>query len=81
MARRLSGEQFAMDTPPSLVNTPDAAKRKIGGFAESIKKFRLSSDMQSPTRRNIASVRDALTLAAVDDIVDSENEKENVAYA
>ncbi|KAJ2779388.1 hypothetical protein GGI15_003893 [Coemansia interrupta] len=81
MTRRLSGEKFVMDTPPSLANTPDAAKRKVGGFAESIKKFRLSADLQSPTRRNIGSRRDSLTLAAIDDIVDSENEKENVAYA
>ncbi|KAJ1854198.1 hypothetical protein LPJ57_007440, partial [Coemansia sp. RSA 486] len=85
LGKRLSGDRFIMDTPPSLVNSPDYAKRKLDSFVDSVKKFRFTMQQQqqqpvlSPTR-GITALRKRLE-AKVDDIIDSsDSEKENTVY-
>ncbi|KAJ2703208.1 Rad2 nuclease [Coemansia sp. IMI 203386] len=84
LGKRLSGDRFIMDTPPSLVNSPDYAKRKLDSFVDSVKKFRFTTQQQqqpvaSPTR-GITALRKRLE-SKVDDIIDSsDSEKENTVY-
>ncbi|KAJ2602782.1 Rad2 nuclease [Coemansia sp. RSA 1721] len=84
LGKRLSGDRFIMDTPPSLVNSPDYAKRKLDSFVDSVKKFRFTTQQQqqpvASPNRGITALRRRLE-AKVDDIIDSsDSEKENTVY-
>ncbi|KAJ1647379.1 Rad2 nuclease [Coemansia asiatica] len=87
LGRRLSGDRFVMDTPPSLVNSPDPVKRKLDVFVDSVKKYRFTTQQQqqqshsvmSPTH-GISALRKRLE-TKIDDIVDSsDSEKENAIF-
>ncbi|KAJ1933368.1 hypothetical protein GGF37_006754, partial [Kickxella alabastrina] len=84
MGRRISSDHPSLSDrtnrplpPPviSLSTTPLSAKRRLDGFVESVKRFRM--DAATPVSHNLTVLNKRRPIV-VDDIVDiSDNEREN----